>query len=314
MSFDKDIKVAVLAGGVGQERPVSLQSGQNIAAAIGNAGLKVITSDITPDDMSILDDASIDVFFLALHGMFGEDGQLQEILESRGLVYTGSGPKASRDAFDKVISKEAFAAAGVPLPRHICVTGDDDRDKLASQLAKIGDTFVVKPIKQGSSVGVEIIDGCAAAVESAIKCFDSFGNCMIEEFISGKEITVGILNGRTLPITEIKSAVGFYDYQAKYIDDTTQYLFDTIKENELIEEINRTALACYNSLGCRHQSRVDMILADDAIAYVLEINTLPGFTSHSLLPMAAKKAGISASRLCLEIIEAALQSFKRRVK
>jgi len=308
MSLDKDIKVAVLAGGIGSERQVSLQSGENIAAAIRDGGVSVITSDITPDDMSILDDNSIDVFFLALHGEFGEDGQLQEILESRNLVYTGSGPKASRDAFDKIVSKEAFAKAGVILPRHICVDTADTPEKLADKLAKIGDTFVVKPIRQGSSVGVDILCGCDSAARSAMKCYEKFGNCMIEEFISGKEITVGILNNRTLPITEIRSAVGFYDYEAKYIDDTTEYLFDTIKETELIEQINNSALACYNSLGCRHQSRVDMILTEDGVPYVLEINTLPGFTSHSLLPMAAKKAGMSASQLCIEIIEAALNS------
>ena len=165
-----------------------------------------------------------------------------------------------------------------------------------------GDKFVVKPVKQGSSVGVVIVDGCGASAEAGLKCFAEFGDCMIEEFIDGREITVGIVNGAVLPITEIVSKAKFYDYEAKYLDDATEYLFDTITDKELIEKINKSALACYNSLGCRHQSRVDMILAEDGTPYVLEINTLPGFTSHSLLPMAAKRAGMSGSELCCEII------------
>lgn len=302
MSFDNSIKVCVLMGGVGAEREVSLDSGANIVAAIRGAGIEVVEFDITPDDMSILDDTSIDVFFLGLHGKFGEDGQLQQILEDKKLVYTGSGPKASADAFDKVISKEIFAKADIDLPLHVLVCDGDSADELAGKLDKISDKFVVKPVKQGSSVGVEIIEGCVAAAEAGLECFGEFGDCMIEEFIDGREITVGILNGTTLPITEIVSKTKFYDYQAKYLDDATEYLFDTITDGELIEKINRSALACYNSLGCRHQSRVDMILTEDGVPYVLEINTLPGFTGHSLLPMAAKRAGMSGSELCCEII------------
>jgi D-alanine-D-alanine ligase len=302
MSFDMNIKVCVLMGGVGAERAVSLDSGKNIAAAIRGAGIDCVEFDITPDDMSILDDASIDVFFLGLHGKFGEDGQLQQILEDKKLVYTGSGPKASCDAFDKIISKEVFAKAGVDLPQHVCVNANDDADALVKQLVEIATKFVVKPVKQGSSVGVVIVDGCEAAAEAGLKCFAEFGDCMIEEFIDGREITVGIVNGEVLPITEIVSKAKFYDYEAKYLDDATEYLFDTITDPELIKKINRSALACYDSLGCRHQSRVDMILAEDGTPYVLEINTLPGFTGHSLLPMAAKRAGMSGSELCCRII------------
>ncbi|MCF7955931.1 MAG: D-alanine--D-alanine ligase [Phycisphaerae bacterium] len=302
MLFDKSIKVCVLMGGVGAERAVSLDSGKNIAAAIREAGIECVEFDITPDDMSILDDASIDVFFLGLHGKFGEDGELQQILEDKKLVYTGSGPKASADAFDKVVSKEIFAKAGVDLPRHVLVCDGDSAEDLAGRLSDMGDKFVVKPVKQGSSVGVVIVDGCKEAATAGLECFAEFGDCMIEEFIDGREITVGILNGVALPITEIVSKTKFYDYEAKYLADTTEYLFDTITDPALIEKINRSALACYDSLGCRHQSRVDMILSQDGVPYVLEINTLPGFTGHSLLPMAAKRAGMSGSELCLKII------------
>lgn len=308
ISIDNNIKVAVLMGGISAERQISLESGTNMAAAIASAGLTVITSDITPDDLSILDDDSIDVFFLGLHGRFGEDGQLQEILESRNLVYTGSGARASRNAFDKTLSKEIFAGSGMPLARHFCVSNSDTAENISEAIKKFGDKFAVKPVKQGSSVGVEIIRGVRQAAEAAIRCFGEFGDCMVEEFIRGREITVGILNGKTLPVTEIISKTGFYDYTAKYKDDSTEYLFDSVKDTAVIDKINRTALACFNSLGCRHQSRVDMILTDDNVPYILEINTLPGFTEHSLLPMAAKKAGISPEELCLEIIKAALNN------
>ena len=303
-------------GGVGAEREVSLDSGRNIASAVRGAGLECVEFDITPEDMSILDDTSIDVFFLGLHGKFGEDGQLQQILEDRNLAYTGSGPAASANAFDKVVSKEIFAKAGVDLPRHVLVSEGDSVDDLASELSRwvkekcfhpsYGDgKVVVKPVKQGSSVGVEIIEECGLAAEAGLKCFDEYGDCMIEEFIGGREITVGILNGMPLPIIEIVSKTKFYDYKAKYVDDATEYLFDTVTDPDLIERINKSALACYNSLGCRHQSRVDFILSENGTPYVLEINTLPGFTGHSLLPMAAKKAGMSAEELCLKIIESA---------
>ena len=307
-----DLKIAVLRGGISAEREVSLDSGANIAAALSAAGLTVIQADITPDDTSILDDGSIDVFFLGLHGTFGEDGQVQKIMEDRGLVFTGSGSVASKTAFDKHKTQQIFADAGVTVPWHVCVGSDTKADSLAEMLAKVGEKFVIKPITQGSSVGVEIVTGPENAADSAINCFAEYGDCMVEQFIDGREITVGIVNNKTLPIIEIRAKTQFYDYHAKYVDDTTEYLFDTVTDKTLIEKINDTALTCFNALGCRHLSRVDLILAEDATPYVLEINTLPGFTSHSLLPMAAKKAGIGTPELCKQIIDAAMNEAKNR--
>ena len=306
MLANSNLKVAVLMGGIGHEREVSLLSGENVVNAVRKAGLEVAGSDITPDDMSILDDKSIDVFFLALHGEFGEDGQIQQILDDRHLTYTGSGAEASRKAFDKVVSKEIFASAGVPVPRHFIFDINTKMDSLADWQSKIEDRVVIKPIKQGSSVGVTIVENGDEVLNAATLCLGRFGDCMIEEYLDGREVTVGIVNGRALPVTEIKSKSSFYDYEAKYLADSTEYLFGTIEDNDLIEEINDIAVTCFNSLNCRHLGRVDMILAKGK-PYVLEINTLPGFTSHSLLPMAANKAGISTDRLCLEIIEAAMK-------
>lgn len=300
-------KVAVLAGGIGSERQVSLMSGQNIFAAVKGAGFKAILSDITPDDLSILDDKSIDVFFLALHGEFGEDGGVQRILEERGLCFTGSDSRTSELAFDKAASKEAFSRAGVTAARDVCIYKRVGVAELSERISKFGEKFVIKPIKQGSSVGIEIVSGAKAAAEAADKCVVEFGDCMIEEFIGGHEITVGIVGEQVLPIIEIVTKVQFYDYYAKYLDDATEFLFDTVMDKDVAARINEDAMNSFNCLGCRHFGRVDMILTDTGRPYVLEVNTLPGFTSHSLLPMAAARAGMGANKLCARIIEAALK-------
>lgn len=305
-AINNSLKVAVLAGGVGSERLVSIDSGKNVARAIKDAGLNVITSDITPADMSILADKSIDIFFLALHGQFGEGGQLQRVLEDKGLVYTGCGPEASEAAFDKVVSKKAFAGAGVAVPRSVELDENTDFDKFEENLASLSNRYVIKPPAEGSSVGVVIAEGVDEAVRLSRQCLSDFGGCMIEEFISGKEVTVGVLCGQVLPVLEIRAKSGFYDYNAKYIAEDTQFLFDTIEDAETVKKLNRDAKACFDALSCRDISRVDFIVRDKD-CYCLEINTIPGFTSHSLLPMAAGKAGISMSQLCLMVIEEALK-------
>ncbi len=309
MSKIDSIKVAVLAGGIGPERQISLQSGNCVADALKQAGLNVTTSDITPEDLSILDDSSIDVFFPALHGPFGEDGQLQQIFEDKNLVYTGSGPATSRLAMNKLLSKEIFASCSILTPQ--AVEFKPGSKNLLENFSRANHKFVIKPVNQGSSVGISIVDTPQAAFEAGQKCFQSFGDCMIEQFIPGKEITVSILKDLPLPIVEIRSKSGFYDYNAKYIDKETEYLFDTITDGGLIEKINADAVACFNALGCRGFARADFILTDDGDLYILEINTIPGFTTHSLLPKAAQKIGISMSDLCTRIIKAALEAAQK---
>jgi D-alanine-D-alanine ligase len=306
------IKVAVLAGGIGSEREISFQSGECVAGALKQAGFEVVTADIRPDYLEILDDTSIDVFFPALHGEFGEDGRLQQILEDRSLLYAGSGPAASRLAFDKMASKMIFEDAGVSTPAAIEFDGDTNVELLEEQLLSLASRYVVKPIRQGSSVGVSIVSAPAEAIDAARKTLSEFGDCMIEEFMPGREVTVGILHGRALPIIEVRPKSGFYDYHAKYLDERTQYLFDTVTDAAAAENLSRSAVACFNALGCRHFARVDFLLTDEQIAYVLETNTIPGFTSHSLLPKAAAKAGLSMAELCSSIVEAAFSSLAER--
>ena len=305
------LKVAVLTGGISAERNISFQSGRLVADAIEKAGWEVVSFDIRPDNLSMLDDDSIDVFFPAIHGTFGEDGQLQEILEQRGLCYTGSGPEASRIAFDKEECKKTLRKTEIPLPKDIFLTSADNIDGLSERILSLGQTVVVKPVSDGSSFGVQIIEAEYAA-PAAVKTFQEFGSCMVEEFVAGREITVGILNGKTLPIIEIRSKTGFYDYQAKYVSDSTEYLFDTIDDAGLVARINSIAVESFNLIGCSHFGRVDMILSDASVPYFLEINTLPGFTSHSLFPKAANKAGLSNSQLCMKIIETAMRDSNRK--
>ena len=301
------LKVAVLMGAVSEERQISLASGKCIADALKKTKLlEVIEQDYQPDRPQILDDKSIDVFFLAFHGEFGEGGQMQKICEKKKLVFTGCGSKAGRLAFDKIACKKVLKQAKVPVPEAIEIKTTDQLADIDSKLEIMGEKFVIKPVRQGSSVGVQIVEGAQNAKNAAEKCLQQFGDCMLEKFIAGREITVGILENRTLPVIEIKTTRQFYDYDAKYNDDTTQFLFDTIADRLTLRRINDVALKSFNALGCRDFSRVDMILAEN-IPYVIEINAIPGFTTHSLLPKAAARAGIDMSQLCLRIIKSALQ-------
>lgn len=306
------LKIAVLAGGIGEERQVSIQSGICVARALKEVGVNVVTADIGPENLDILEDGSIDVFFLALHGQFGEDGQLQQILEDKSLIYTGSGLAASKLAIDKMVSKKLFTEAGISTPAAIEFNANTDTLQLEEQLQQFADKYVVKPVTQGSSVGVSIVTGANEAAATAQRCLSEFGDCMIEEFIPGQLVTVGILCGQPLPIIEIRTKRGFYNYQAKYIDEQTEFLFDTIRDATLTANIKAAALDCYNILGCRHFARVDFILGRDRRAYVLEVNTIPGLTTHSLVPKAAAKAGFSMSNLCIRIVEAAYSSLVTR--
>jgi D-alanine-D-alanine ligase len=299
------IKVAVLAGGIGAERDISIQSGSSVAEALRQAGYEVVTSDIRPDYLEILDDDSIDVFFPALHGEFGEDGRLQQILDYKSLLYVGSGPEASRLAFDKMAGKKIFDRAGVSTPAAVEFDSGTDTSLLEEKLRDFPDKYVVKPIRQGSSVGVSIVSTVQEAMRAARDTFREFGDCMIEEFVPGIEVTVGILHGRALPIIEVRTKSGFYDYHAKYLDEQTEFLFDTITDTDVAANLSRAAIDCFNTLGCRHFARIDFLLSGDKTAYALEANTIPGFTSHSLLPKAAAKAGLSMSDLCAQIVEAA---------
>ena len=307
---DSSLKIAVLAGGIGSEKEVSIQSGGCIAEGLRKSGFVVIVSDVTPENMDILSAGVIVVFFVALLGKFGEVGQLQQILEDRSLIYTGSGPAASRLAIDKMASKEVFRQAGIKTPDAVEFRSDIDAEQLCEQLRPVSGRYVVKPVTEGSSVGISIVESCDQAIETAKNCIGQFGDCMIEEFIDGREIAVSVLGSEALDTIEITAAGGFYDYHAKYIDEKTQYRFGTIKDEALEADIKRIAVECFERLGCKGFGRVDFFLDNNRCPWVLEVNTIPGFTTHSLLPMAAARAGLSMGDLCSGIIEDAIADKK----
>lgn len=296
------MRVTVLAGGVGVEREVSLQSGRGVADACRRLGHAVEVRDIRPDDLSALD-APTDFVFIALHGEFGEDGELQLELQSRGLPYCGSGPLASRVAFNKVEAKKRFMRAAVPTADYYVF----DANTSGSELSKAPLPCVVKPIASGSSVHTSIVrdaESVRAAVRERVK---AEGDVLVERYIRGPELTVGILGERALPVCQIRTKREFYDYQAKYIDDDTEYLFDIDLPAALLSRVQELSIAAHRALGCEVFSRVDWMIDEATLEpFALEVNTIPGFTSHSLLPKAAARVGVGFDELVSRIIRMSL--------
>jgi D-alanine-D-alanine ligase len=204
-------------------------------------------------------------------------------------------------------SKKYFIEAGVDVPQAVLFKGGGSVLKLQGQLPGPIEKYVIKPLRQGSSVGISIVEGENRAVETAKRCEEEFGDCMVEQYIAGRELTAGVLCGSCLPIIEIKPKEKFYNYHAKYVDEKTQFLFDTIEDEKITRRIEAKALKSFEVMGLRDFARFDFILSDDGRIFALEVNAIPGLTGHSLLPMAAKKAGISISQLCIRVIESAVE-------
>jgi D-alanine-D-alanine ligase len=302
---DRKLDITLLRGGISAERDVSLETGKQIANALRAAGHRVWESDIKPDDLAALDHKPCDLVFPALHGAFGEDGKLQTILEERGLPFVGSGAVASRMGMDKAATKSCLHENHVPTPPWQIVYKHKYQ---RNWTPRVGMPCAIKPIAEGSSVGCKV---CRTVVEARAHLEGTlpvYGAMLVEKFIDGYELTVGILDGRTLPVIWIKPATAFYDYEAKYSRNDTQYVFDIPLPEKVMEEVRWAAAATHRHIGCRHLSRVD-VMVDRAThaAYVLEVNTMPGFTSHSLVPKAAKQAGIEFSDLCERLARMALR-------
>lgn len=280
----------MLCGGPSEEREISLLSGHAVADACRDLGHEVTVSDISKDDLFALEQ-EFDLVFPVLHGEFGEDGQLQRILEDRGISFVGSGPQASETAFDKGKAKRAFVAAGVPTPDFLITT--EPIEKMPN-----GSRFCCKPACQGSSFGIEFANSLLEVNSAITRIVQQYGgDVVVEEFIAGRELTVGILGDIALPIVEIEVQAEFYDFKAKYQSKDTKYLCPAELTSECMGKIRALALTAFERLGCRDFGRVDLILSETNEPYFLEINTIPGFTEQSLLPMAAEQAGISFNQL-----------------
>jgi len=304
------LDITVLMGGPSDEREVSLLSGQAIATALETVGHSVTRADISPQDVSALDREGADVVFIALHGAFGESGEVQQLCESRGLRYTGSGPRASELALNKAASKQIFKRCGKGLttPDWMILEDYHSPQQIARWLPELGVPVVVKPVDGGSSLDIAIARSETRRDALIEELMDRYGRVMLERFVEGRELTVGILGDEALPLLEIVPGREFYDYTAKYADGVgTQYVFDHGLADEVVAATEQAALAAHKCLDCRHMSRVDFILDADNTPQVLEVNTIPGFTSHSLLPMAAARVGLSFEKLVGRIVTMAME-------
>lgn len=297
---EKEIRVAVVYGGPSEEREVSLRSGLAVARALESAGYIVFKVD--PVDGRLQLPEPVDVVFLALHGRYGEDGQIQEELEKLGVPYTGSGPEASRIGFDKVQSKEAFLKSNVPTPRFFVFNALTDEWPAGWQ-----PPVVLKPARQGSSIGLQFVERKEELYPKLREAGRYGWPVLMEEEIEGSEATVGILDGEALPVVEVCPVDGHFDYNHKYSKGMTKYYCPARFGDELNSKIKSEALRAFNAIGARDYGRVDLRIDRMGNIYVLEVNTLPGMTETSLLPLAARNAGYSFVELCKKMIELALR-------
>jgi D-alanine-D-alanine ligase len=298
-------RIALLAGGDSDERVISLQSGSAVQAALASRGHVVVPIDPADVDLESLDWHQFDIAFLALHGRFGEDGQVQVILDRLGIPYTGSDANASRLAFSKSAAKERLSQFGVPTPPYVLIHYADDAERIRRMVAQVDYPLVVKPDSQGSSLGVTIVRREEDLAAALTHCFhyDSFG--IVEQFIAGTEWTVGILDDLVLPPIQIATSREFFDYHAKYEDDATEYHFETPTPRALLTQIKETSADACRALQTRGLARVDLRIDEHQQPWVLEINTIPGLTDHSLVPKAAAKVGIDFAEFCERTIVAA---------
>jgi len=300
MATDQSLpkKIAVLMGGPGSERDVSLATGRGVSKALRSLGAEVVEVDVHDGNFALPKD--VDLAFITIHGTFGEDGQLQEILEERGVAYTGDGVEASRAAFDKILSKQKFREHDVVTPEWEVIE--------VGQRPTISVPLVVKPARQGSTVGVVIVKDASELDSAMAEAAKYDRKLLIEKFVSGRELTIGILGDQALPILEIIPKGGFYDFNNKYpflnpqAGGGAEHVCPAKIDSNKTKQIQKQALHAFRALGLVVYGRVDVLLPDSGNPFVLEVNTIPGMTEASLLPEAAAAAGINYVDLCARII------------
>lgn len=302
-------RIGVLMGGPSTERDVSLKSGKAVIEALKQRGIDVVGIDITTGDINeninLLKSYKMNCAFIALHGHFGEDGQVQAILESLNIPYTGSGSLASKLAMDKVISRKILQIYGLHTPRYTVI--NKTAPALPYSIDGFGFPLVVKPAGHGSSIGLSIIDKREDLGNALGEAFKYDDTVIIEQYIQGRELTVGILDDKALPVIEIVPKKRFFDYEAKYQQGMTDYLVPADLDGITAKKVQELACKVHRALGCFGCSRVDIILSNANVAFVLELNSIPGLTPTSLLPKAAGFAGIDFGSLCLKLIDLAYE-------
>jgi len=302
--------VAVVFGGPSEERAISIESGGAVAAALEGEGFRArrILIDETVDPFLDEIKARDETVFLALHGRYGEDGSVQAALETAGVRYTGSGPAASWAAMHKAETKRLCQAEAILVPKYYMAGGRPCRDPVAQMRERgLAPPLVVKPEASGSSLGVSVVRD-EAALETALEGALAFGpEALVEEYHEGRELSVAVLAGEALPVLELVAAREFYDYKAKYTDEATRVVCPAELSPDEAARVREAALRTFVALGARDIGRVDVILGADGVPWVLELNTIPGFTSHSLVPRAASADGIGFGDLCARIVALALE-------
>ncbi len=307
----RNVNVAVLMGGRSAEREVSLVTGAQVASALATAGFDVVEIDAGDDDfIATLSGTRTHVVFICLHGRFGEDGTVQGLCELLEVPYVGSGVLASALAMDKVMSKHFFRSSGIPTPDYVVLRQGEEIDFSAIG-ALLGDKTVVKPANEGSAIGVTIAHDAAELPTAVGIAFRHDRTVLVEQFIGGVEVTVGVLGNEhpfALPTIEIVPEHEFYDYESKYLPGMSRHIIPARIDDALRDECERLAVAAHVSLGCRGMSRSDFIVTVDGHVLILETNTIPGMTPTSLLPDAARAAGIEFPDLCARLVELALET------
>jgi D-alanine-D-alanine ligase len=296
------MKVAVLLGGSTAEREVSLKSGALVLAALRARGVDAHPFDPAERSLEDLIEARFERAFIVLHGRFGEDGTVQGVLEWLGIAYTGSGVLGSALAMDKLRTKLLWRACGIPTPDAEVLDANADFKAVA---ARLGTPLMVKPVNEGSSIGMSKVHAAGALEEAYALAVNYDRMVLAEKFIEGAELTAGILGDEALPLIRLETPREFYDYQAKYIADDTRYLIPSGLPPAREREIQALCLKAFRALGCSGWGRVDLMLDAAGDPWLLEVNTAPGMTDHSLVPMAARAAGLSYEDLCMKILEGA---------
>jgi D-alanine-D-alanine ligase len=302
-------KVAVLMGGSSAEREVSLMSGRGVLAALRAQGVDAQAFDPAERDLSALEAEGFGRVFIALHGRHGEDGTVQGALELLGIPYTGSGVMASAICMDKVMTKRVWVAEGLPTPRWQWLAPEQQaRADVHAVPDTLGLPLIVKPPREGSSIGITKVQGYSQMQDAVSLAARYDADVLCEEFIDGIELTAAVLgqgaSARALPVIRIDAPEGNYDFEHKYFSDDTGYRCPSGLPQQEEAEVQRLALAAYRTLGCRGWGRADLMLrASDRRIFLLEMNTSPGMTSHSLVPMAARAAGLSYEQLCLRLLQ-----------
>ncbi len=306
-------RIGVLLGGWSREREISLKSGRLVASSLRSQGFRVVEIDVDRNLAEVLKREKVEVAFIVLHGKPGEDGTIQGLLETLEIPYTGSGVLASALCLNKIAAKRVLESVGLPVPKYRCPSDRDDLSQFSSSVAQeFGLPLVVKPIEEGSSIGVKIVHEGEDPGKAIRETYEEYGEVYAEEFIKGMTATVGILGTgqktRALPVLELVPKREFYDYKAKYTKGLTEFIIPARLPEAAYQKAQDIALKAHNALGCWGFSRVDMVIGEDGTPWVLEVNSIPGLMELSDLPAEAQAAGMTYDQVIFEILSSAIRT------